>query len=148
MLVLTRKPNEQIRVGDDVVITILRVKGQAVRIGIEAPPEVSLLRGELTKFETPPDAEPATGKRASSAVKLQTGKPEFGANAKGQSVKATARFDAAQPGRLSDASAFGGSVRGPLRRSTSGFDAAKRLPASTAPLASKPLAAPAADSAW
>ena len=37
MLVLTRKTNEQIRIGDHIVITILQVKGQSVRVGIEAP---------------------------------------------------------------------------------------------------------------
>ena len=40
MLVLTRKENEQIQIGDQVVITVLQVKGQSVRIGIEAPRDV------------------------------------------------------------------------------------------------------------
>ncbi len=44
MLVLTRKASEQIQIGDQVVITILQVKGQSVRIGIEAPREVLVLR--------------------------------------------------------------------------------------------------------
>jgi len=49
MLVLTRKQAEQIQIGENVVITILRVKGQSVRIGIEAPREVRVLRAELPK---------------------------------------------------------------------------------------------------
>jgi carbon storage regulator CsrA len=47
MLVLTRKLQEKIRIGDNITITILRTKGKAVRLGIEAPMEVPVIRGEL-----------------------------------------------------------------------------------------------------
>lgn len=47
MLVLTRKLQQQIKIGEQVTITILRVKGQTVRVGIEAPREVRVVRGEL-----------------------------------------------------------------------------------------------------
>lgn len=47
MLVLSRKIGEQIVVGDRVVITVQRLAGNRVSLGIEAPPEVSILRGEL-----------------------------------------------------------------------------------------------------
>ena len=47
MLVLSRKHNERIRVGDSVVVTIVRVSGDKVRIGIEAPANVRVLRDEL-----------------------------------------------------------------------------------------------------
>lgn len=47
MLVLTRKQQQRIQIGDNVTITILRVKGQTVRVGIEAPEEIRVLRGEL-----------------------------------------------------------------------------------------------------
>jgi len=47
MLVLTRKQNEKIRIGDSITITVLRMKGKAVRLGIEAPKEVGVMRGEL-----------------------------------------------------------------------------------------------------
>ena len=40
MLVLTRKLQEKIRVGNDITITVLRVKGNTVRIGVEAPRDV------------------------------------------------------------------------------------------------------------
>ncbi len=53
MLVLTRKLQEQISIGQDVTITILRVKGNTVRIGIDAPQEVRVVRGELPRHETP-----------------------------------------------------------------------------------------------
>ena len=52
MLVLTRKQGEQIRIGDDVVLTVVRVKGQAIRLGIEAPNGVLIYREEVrTSFE-------------------------------------------------------------------------------------------------
>jgi carbon storage regulator len=47
MLVLTRKVDERIQIGKDVVITIVRVRGGEVRVGIEAPKEVRVKRSEL-----------------------------------------------------------------------------------------------------
>lgn len=49
MLVLTRKEQETIRIGDDVVVTIVRIQGGGVRIGIEAPNHIAIVRGELEK---------------------------------------------------------------------------------------------------
>ena len=49
MLVLSRKENETIQIGDDIEIRILEVKGDTVRIGIEAPKSVDILRGELVR---------------------------------------------------------------------------------------------------
>jgi carbon storage regulator CsrA len=51
MLVLTRKYQEKIRIGNNITITVLRTKGKAVRLGIEAPADVPVIRGELS-FET------------------------------------------------------------------------------------------------
>lgn len=47
MLVLTRRLNESIRIGNNVVITIVEMRGKKVRIGIEAPQGVDILREEL-----------------------------------------------------------------------------------------------------
>lgn len=47
MLVLTRKNQQQIQIGNNIVVTILQVKGQTVRVGIEAPREVRVVRGEI-----------------------------------------------------------------------------------------------------
>ena len=58
MLVLTRKQNEKIRIGDSITITVLRMKGKAVRLGIEAPHDVNVVRGELC-FDLEEAAEPA-----------------------------------------------------------------------------------------
>lgn len=47
MLVLTRKPNQSIMVGDDIVLTVLEVRGDKVRIGIDAPRNVAVHRREI-----------------------------------------------------------------------------------------------------
>ena len=47
MLVLSRKTTQQIKIGDRITITVLKVRGQAVQIGIEAPREIKVLRSEL-----------------------------------------------------------------------------------------------------
>ena len=52
MLVLTRKLQEKICIGNAITVTILRVKGQQVRIGIEAPRNVRVIRGELPPIAT------------------------------------------------------------------------------------------------
>ncbi|TWU47102.1 carbon storage regulator [Rubripirellula reticaptiva] len=52
MLVLTRKVNEEILIGDDIKITLIRVRGNSVRIGVEAPRSVRVVRGELPRIET------------------------------------------------------------------------------------------------
>jgi carbon storage regulator CsrA len=49
MLVLTRKSRQQIQIGPYVTVTILQIKGQSVRVGIEAPKDVSVLRMELAE---------------------------------------------------------------------------------------------------
>jgi carbon storage regulator len=47
MLVLTRKPGDSIRIGPSIVITMLGVNGLQVRLGIEAPKEVTVHREEV-----------------------------------------------------------------------------------------------------
>lgn len=47
MLVLTRKPNQTIHIGEGVKITVTKIKGNTVQLGIEAPKEVSIVREEL-----------------------------------------------------------------------------------------------------
>lgn len=47
MLVLTRTRDESIVIGDDVVVTVVEVRGDKVRLGIEAPKEKSIWRQEI-----------------------------------------------------------------------------------------------------
>ncbi|MDM7323282.1 MAG: carbon storage regulator CsrA [Gammaproteobacteria bacterium] len=47
MLILTRRIGEVLRIGDDVSITILGIKGNQVRIGIEAPKDIAVHREEI-----------------------------------------------------------------------------------------------------
>lgn len=65
MLVLTRKTTETIKIGNGITITILRVKGQTVRVGIEAPRDVRVIRGELptkeNEAESREEDDPAEG---------------------------------------------------------------------------------------
>jgi carbon storage regulator len=47
VLVLTRKTNQKIRIGDQIVVTILKVQGDQVSLGIEAPRDTKIFREEL-----------------------------------------------------------------------------------------------------
>ncbi|WP_066516802.1 carbon storage regulator CsrA [Curtobacterium ammoniigenes] len=49
MLVLTRRAGERILIGDDIVVTILETRGDAVRIGIDAPRGVRIQRDEIVQ---------------------------------------------------------------------------------------------------
>ncbi len=61
MLVLSRKESQQIRLGDSIVLTIVRLSGDRVRLGIEAPDDIVILRQELD------DAKPATRRKQAAA---------------------------------------------------------------------------------
>ena len=52
MLVLTRNQGQSILIGNDVKLTIVSTKGGQVRIGIEAPPDLTILREEISNRET------------------------------------------------------------------------------------------------
>ncbi len=61
MLVLSRRSKEKIQIGNNVVITVLEVSGQQVRLGIEAPREVRVMRSEIAaKPPRPKLAEPTS----------------------------------------------------------------------------------------
>jgi carbon storage regulator len=62
MLVLSRRQSERIRLGDSIVLTIIRVSGDKVRLGIEAPANVLVLRDEL-------HAHPTTNVATASEIK-------------------------------------------------------------------------------
>ena len=47
MLVLTRKLGETIVIGDDIIIKVVDIHGKQIRLGIDAPTEISIFRGEI-----------------------------------------------------------------------------------------------------
>ena len=49
MLILTRRVGEKLIIGENVIVTVLGVKGTQIRIGIDAPPEVQVHREEIFK---------------------------------------------------------------------------------------------------
>ncbi len=51
MLVLSRKESERIKLGDSIVITVVRLSNDKVRLGIQAPRDMVVLRDELDPFE-------------------------------------------------------------------------------------------------
>ena len=67
MLVLTRKSNQSIMIGDEIEVSVLSVMGEKVRIGIQAPQKVPVFRKEIyleihreaTGVVTSPDGQPA-----------------------------------------------------------------------------------------
>ena len=80
MLVLTRKSNQSIMIGDDIEVSVLAIMGEKVRIGIEAPRSVPVFRKEVyleiqAGVATAADAETGRRTRPSSELdrKLDTG---------------------------------------------------------------------------
>ena len=55
MLVLTRRVNEKILIGDNIVVTVLEVRGDQVRLGIDAPRDVRVFREEVMLRDQPKD---------------------------------------------------------------------------------------------
>ncbi|MEZ6122544.1 MAG: carbon storage regulator [Planctomycetaceae bacterium] len=62
MLVLSRKAGERILIGDDVAITIVRIGPNSVRVGIEAPKTMNIVREELCNFAQTKGEPPRTEK--------------------------------------------------------------------------------------
>ena len=57
MLVLSRKVGERILLGEKIKITVVRVSGGGVRLGIEAPADVTVIREEVARAEKSPSAK-------------------------------------------------------------------------------------------
>jgi carbon storage regulator len=66
MLVISRKINEKIKIGDDIEITIISIDKNQVKIGIEAPKNVTILRAELIEQIT------KENKKAAQTVDINT----------------------------------------------------------------------------
>ena len=72
MLVLSRRESQRIRLGDSITVTVVRVNGDKVRLGIEAPAEIRVLRDELS----PHKLADQTGNTGQTGTTEQTGHTE------------------------------------------------------------------------
>jgi len=72
MLVLSRKESQRIRLGDSIVITIVKISGDKVRVGIDAPGNVLVLRDELEPRDHALVATPAESRPDGSVPLRQT----------------------------------------------------------------------------
>lgn len=73
MLVLSRKEGEKLVIGDNIVLTINRIAGNRVAIGIEAPREVSIVRGELERRDSAPSVTACRAGSPNAAAMLENG---------------------------------------------------------------------------
>lgn len=73
MLVLSRKPMERIHIGDNIVVTVVQIEGNRVRIGIEAPKEIHVLRSELPVQVSNPPQEVSRATVVSSELYVASG---------------------------------------------------------------------------
>ena len=71
MLVLSRKKNESIVINDDITIVVVEIRGDKVRLGVEAPKEVPVHRREV--FDAIHRGEPASDKHAAAKVDSPSG---------------------------------------------------------------------------
>jgi len=55
VLVLTRLENESILIGENIVVTLIEIRGNKVRLGIQAPKDVRILRTELMQLDPKPE---------------------------------------------------------------------------------------------
>ena len=110
MLVLTRKADEQILIGDDIKITLVRVRGNSVRIGIDAPKNIRVVRGELAARDASeasapivereevfarPEAQP---KYAGATNRIATAKNSVSVSGSEQSEKDNHHASSSNPG--------------------------------------------------
>jgi carbon storage regulator len=106
MLILTRKLMEKLYIGDTICVTVVRFEGDQVRLGIDAPREVSVLRSELKPPPGPaaPNAGPPTvpgrpapgrarGHRSKAIPKIADGRDEVGRGAPPRSSRGRTEDD-------------------------------------------------------
>ena len=81
MLVLTRKLMEKLFIGDDICVTVVRLEGGQVRLGIEAPREVTVVRAELVPDRA--GAKPRSATQPASAGRSEVRIPPASAHGNG-----------------------------------------------------------------
>lgn len=75
MLVLTRKKSETIQIGDEVTIKVIRTGATTVKIGIEAPGNVRILRGELCEHPQAVATGDILGWKPNEAERMEMARP-------------------------------------------------------------------------
>jgi carbon storage regulator CsrA len=95
MLVLTRKLQQHIKIGEEITVTILRVKGNTVRVGIQAPREMRVIRGELPKTGAAEGGAPLTVEKTSGQEAASAEAPEAADDTAGPARQPLALFNAA-----------------------------------------------------
>ncbi len=83
MLVLSRKTDEDIRIGDQIIVRVLGVKDGQVKIGIEAPRSVRVFRGELY-IQAQKENQAAANVDRSSAAAVAASLAQLGSRRKGK----------------------------------------------------------------
>ena len=73
MLILTRKPGESLYIGDNVKVTIVEIKGNQIRVGIDAPPELRIYREEIYLQILEENKKAAEGVMSGKALEELTG---------------------------------------------------------------------------
>lgn len=69
MLVLSRKLNQEIHIGENIVVRVLEIRGNQVRLGIVAPPEVPVLREEIRKTMALPECQSTINPRVTKEAR-------------------------------------------------------------------------------
>jgi carbon storage regulator len=82
MLILTRRDGESVLIGDEVTITVLRVKGNQVRLGVNAPKNVTVQRAEISERVRAEAADSASANR--SVAPAANGNAAASSNAAGE----------------------------------------------------------------
>jgi carbon storage regulator len=68
MLVLSRKAGEKVHIGDGIVVTIVQLSGNRVRLGVQAPPSIPILRGELAEWLEPSNPDVASAEKEQADI--------------------------------------------------------------------------------
>ncbi|GAA1871830.1 hypothetical protein GCM10009715_18390 [Paeniglutamicibacter psychrophenolicus] len=71
MLVLTRKVGEQVLIGEDIVVTILDVKGDSIKIGFDAPRGIKIQRAEMLAAVTEANQQAAAAANEAAEARLK-----------------------------------------------------------------------------
>jgi carbon storage regulator CsrA len=76
MLVLSRKAGEKVIIGNDITITLVEIDGNRVRLGIDAPDDIRILRAELADWLQPEETAPKAKSAPRPRYPRQSWQPE------------------------------------------------------------------------